>query len=421
MEYYQQKLANGVSLHMLPLDRYKTTFIGINIYCGLGHERAATGLIPHVLQKGSSAYPTARQLRSRLAELYGSQFGAGVVKRGEQQLLQLRLQLVHDSHISDGSSLLEDCLDILQGVMLDPYTESGSFKPEYVAIERKNAADKIRSLLNDKSRYAFHRCLAHLCPQRDYSHNKFGTVEAVEAVDAEHLWQKYQHVLATAPADVFVCGRYDHNRVVDGINSRFNWSRRGEKALEPAIPLPEENPRTVKEQMDISQGQLVMAMTTEINQSDNRYPALVLYNGILGAFPHSKLFQQVREKKGLAYHIGSSLDSMMGVQFISGGIDAESFDDTVEVIADQLRQMRKGEITADEMEWTRIGLRTGLLQMYDDLGEQVSLAIDGRISGRRWLIPQLIEEMERLTLSDVVEAARTMKLQVTYFLSGGEG
>ena len=134
-----------------------------------------------------------------------------------------------------------------------------------------------------------------------------------------------------------------------------------------------------------------------------------------------KRLRKVREEKGLAYHIGSSLDSMMGVQFISGGIDAESFDDTVEVIADQLRQMRKGEITADEMEWTRIGLRTGLLQMYDDLGEQVSLAIDGRISGRRWLIPQLIEEMERLTLSDVVEAARTMKLQVTYFLSGGEG
>ncbi len=421
MEYYQQKLANGTALHMLPLDHYKTTFVGINLYCGLGKERAVTGLIPYVLQKGSSTYQTARQLRSRLAELYGSQFGAGVVKRGEQQLLQLRLQLVHDSYVADGKSLLEECLDILRDVMLNPYKENGCFKPEYVAIEKKNAADKVRSLLNDKSRYAFHRCLAHLCPDRDYSNNKFGTVEEVDSVDAEQLWSKYQEILAAVPAEIFVCGSYDHNRVVDGINSRFNWTRSSEAVLDPATPLKGQNARTVHEQMDITQGQLVMAMTTDINQADSRYPALVLYNGILGAFPHSKLFQQVREKRGLAYYIGSNLDSIMGVQFVSAGIDAESFDETVQVISDQLGQMCKGEITEDELEWTRTGLRTGLLQMYDDLGEQVSLAIDGRISGRRWAIPQLLDELEKLTLNDVVEAARTMKPQVTYFLSGGEG
>lgn len=419
MDYMQQKLANEVSLHMLPMDNYKTTYVGAFLYWPLGDDVSTTALIPHILQRGTATYPTARELRARLAELYGTQFGIGVLKRGENLVLQLKIQLVNDQYIPDQISLLEEALDIFRELLLYPHTEQGMFAQRYVDGEKRNIQSRIKSLLNDKGRFAFHRCLQHLCPDRGYSKNKYGTLKQVEAVDVEELWQQYQHILGSAAADIYVCGRYDHNRVVDAVNSRLHWTRRQGGELEKIGPLEPRGHNVVHERMDINQGKLVMALASDITQSSDLYPALILYNGILGGYPHAKLFQNVREKRSLAYYIGSSLDSTMGLQFISAGIDVQSFKETTDVVAQQLEEMRQGKITEQELEWTRSSIKTGLLQMYDDLGEQVALAVDGRISGRQWSIPTLIKEIDGLGIEEVAQVARSMHLQTTYFLSNG--
>jgi len=419
MDYIQQKLSNGVSLHLLPMDNYKTTFVGVFLYWPLGDDVSPTAITPHVLQRGTVTYPTARELRARLAELYGTQFGIGVLKRGENLVVQLKIQLVNDQYIPGKPSLLEEALDILREVLLYPHTEQGQFEGRFVEGEKRNIQSRIKSLLNDKGRFAFHRCLQHLCPDRGYSQNKYGTLKQVEAVTVDSLWQQYRRLLDTAAADIYVCGRYNHNRVVDAIQDRFNWARSPGAGPEEIQPLEKKAHKVVNERMDINQGKLVMALSSDTTQHSDMYPALILYNGILGGYPHAKLFQNVREKRGLAYYIGSSLDSIMGLQFISAGIDSKSYKETTEVVAEQLEEMRQGKINSQELEWTRSSIKTGLLQMYDDLGEQVALAVDGRITGRQWTIPDLIEKIDGLGVEDVARVAKSMHLQTTYFLSSG--
>ena len=419
MEYIQQKLSNGVSLHLLPMENYKTTFVGVFLYWPMGDDVASTAMIPHILQRGTATYPTARELRARLAELYGTQFGIGVLKRGENLVVQLKIQLVNDQYLPGQTSLLEEALDILREVLLHPHTENSRFTQRFVDGEKRNIQSRIKSLRNDKGRFAFHRCLQHLCPDRGYSQNKYGTLQQVEAVNPDNLWSHYRGLLEHAAADIYICGRYDHNRVVDAVHQRFAWPRSAGSEPEQVRPLEIGEPKIIREKMDINQGKLVTALSSNITQSSDLYPALILYNGILGGYPHSKLFQNVREKRGLAYYIGSSLDSIMGLQFISAGIDAKTFDETVEVMNQQLEDMRQGIIDKQEIEWTRSSIKTGLLQMYDDLGEQVAMAVDGRITGRRWTIPSLLEAMENLTANDVADVAKRMELQTTYFLSNG--
>lgn len=419
MEYIQQKLANGVALHFLPMDNYKTTFVGVFLHWPLAEDVARTAIIPHVLQRGTVTYPTARELRARLAELYGTQFGIGVLKRGENLVLQLKIQLVNDQYIPGKTSLLEEALDILREVLLYPHTEQGRFADRFVQGEKRNIQSRINSLLNDKGRFAFHRCLQHLCPDRGYSQNKYGSLKQVEQINTDSVWQQYKHLLENAAADIYVCGRYNHNRVVDAIIQRFQWPRSQGTGPVKIRPLKRTDAKVIRERMDINQGKLVMALSGDITQSSDLYPALILYNGILGGYPHAKLFQNVREKRGLSYYIGSSLDSIMGLQFISAGIDASAFNEAVEVIGEQLEEMRQGKINEQELEWTRSSLKTGLLQMYDDLGEQVALAVDGRITGRQWSIPELLKAIDGLGIAEVAEVARNVHLQTTYFLSSG--
>ncbi len=419
MDYTQQTLANGVNLHLLPMENYKTTFVGAFLYWPLGDDAAKSAIIPHLLQRGTVTYPTSRELRARLAELYGTQFGIGIMKRGENLVLQTRIQLVNDQYLPGSTSLLEEALDIFREVLLYPYTEQGHFAQSYVQGEKRNIQSRVKSLLNDKSRFAFHRCLQHLCPDRGYSKNQYGSLKQVEAVTGENAWQQYQLLLKNAATDIYVCGRYDQEQVVEAVSSRLQWSRNSSRELDRPLPLEQLDHSVIRESMNISQGKLVMALNGRVTQHSDLYPALILYNGILGGYPHAKLFQNVREQRGLAYYIGSSLDSIMGLQFITAGIDAGSFQETTEVVTDLLEDMRQGKISKDELEWTRSSLQTGLLQMYDDLTEQVALAVDARISGRRWTIPSLIEALETVSIEDIKEVAKQMHLQTTYFLSGG--
>lgn len=419
MEYIQQKLENGASLHLLPMENYKTTFVGVFLYWPLGEDAADSAIVPHLLQRGSALYPTALELRARLAALYGTQLGIGLLKRGEYLVLQLKIQMVDDKYLPDSLPLLEEALEILGQVLLHPYTEEGRFAPQYLQGEKRNIQARIKSLLNDKGRFAFHRCLQHLCPDRGYSRNQYGTLEQVEAITVDSAWQQYQRLLENAAADIYVCGLFDEKRLVEGVKSRLAWSRQPGGEPEMPRPLAKKEHKVVHEHMDINQGKLVMALEGDVTQRSDLYPALIMYNGILGGYPHTKLFQNVREERGLAYYIGSSLDSLMGLQFISAGIDAGSFTETTEVVAHQLAEMGRGKITAEEMAWTRASLRTGLLQMYDDLDEQVALAVDARFSGRRWSIPELLEALDTVSVEQVQEVAQGMQLLTTYFLSNG--
>lgn len=420
MEYSQHKLANGSTLHLLPLANYKTTFIGVFLYWPLGDDAARTAILPHLLQRGTVSYPSARELRARLAELYGTQFGIGVLKRGENLVVQLRLQLVNEGYLPDKVSLLTETLAILREVLLYPYTEQGVFAERYVQGEKRNIQARLKSLLNDKSRFAFQRCLHHLCPERGYSRNQYGDLSQVEAISADEAWQQYERLLANAAADIYVCGRFERGQILAAIPAHFSWPRQGGHELALPRPLLRREHQVITERMDISQGKLVMALVGDITQQSDLYPALIMYNGILGGFPHAKLFQNVREQRGLAYYIGSSLDSVMGLQFIAAGIDADTFAETTAVVSQQLADLAAGRISNEELEWTRSSLRTGLLQMEDDMGEQVALAVDARLSRRRWTIPALLAALDQVGVAEVQTVARQLQLQTTYFLSGGD-
>lgn len=420
MDYLKQSLANGATLHFLPMDNYKTTFLGVFFYWPLGDDAAETAIVPHILQRGTAQYPTALELRGRLAELYGTQFGIGVLKRGETLVLQFKLQLVDRHYLPDNSSVLDEALEIFREVLLDPHTINGRFQESFFQGEKRNIESRIKSLLNDKSRFAFQRCLQHLCPERGYSKNQYGSLRQVQALTVEDAWQRYEDLLARAPVDIYVCGRYDQDTIGEKIKSHLQWSRHWEQQEQEAPrPINPGEAKVVHESMEINQGKLVMALSSDIGQQSHLYPALIMYNGILGGYPHSKLFQTVREKHNLAYYIGSSLDSIMGLQFITAGIDAGSYRTATDVISSQLAEMEKGKISPQELEWTRASLKTGLLQMYDSLGEQVALAVDARISRRRWTISELIAALAKVTAEDVQQVAGQMRLQITYFLSGG--
>src|SRR5690606_765754 len=103
--------------------------------------------------------------------------------------------------------------------------------------------------------------------------------------------------------DLYVVGDTTLQQVAELVNRHFRWRRPENKSYH----LPEVRPfrgevKRVVEQMDVGQGKLNLGLRTGILHASDAYPAALMYNGIFGSYPHSKLFINVREKASLAYY-----------------------------------------------------------------------------------------------------------------------
>ncbi|HOK70497.1 MAG TPA: insulinase family protein, partial [Bacillota bacterium] len=179
-------------------------------------------------------------------------------------------------------------------------------------------------------------------------------------------------------------------------------------------------PRQVVESMDVNQGSLVIGYWTGVNMSDPDYPAILMANGIYGGYAHSKLFQNVREGESLAYSVYSGIDQNKGVMNVWAGIAPEAMDKAVEIIEEQLDDVRSGRISDDEMDKTRRAITRDIRMMGDSPGAQIDYAIVSRINGVGEKPDELLRRIEAVSMDDIVRVASKIELDTIYFLRNEE-
>ena len=416
-------LPANINIHLLPTPKFKTVLVTVLLQQVLEKELAAqTALIPAVLERGTGKYPSFRDLKIRLEELYGAELGADVSKKGERQILSFSLEMVNDK-FAPGEKLLRQGLLILRDVISDPYLENGVFKRDYVYQEKEQLAKEIKGLINDKVSYALERCIQEMCSAERFGVYRYGSIEELERVSAEGLYEYYRSLLKENPIDIFVVGEVDPKETFDLIQETFNFPRSGEPVRFPPVEvhnIPGEV-RYHEERLPVNQGKLTLGYRTNTSYRDEDYVPLMFYNGILGGFPHSKLFQNVREKASLAYYSFSRLEKHKGIQLIGSGIEVKNYQQALEIILEQVELIRKGKITREEMENTR----RALISMYKVVGDSpynlVNFYTDGLVGEREEGIDYFIRKIEDVREDNVVEIAHRVHLDTVYFLrSQGE-
>lgn len=414
------KIAHGVNLYLYNTKKYKTISIRAFLYNKMDEDITKTALIPFVLARGTNRYPDNLTIRRQLASYYGAQMGTGVTRRGDTVLLDFKMEMVSPKFVKD-NKFVESAVDILREVIFEPRKEEGFFKQSFVKIEKENTKNKILAILNDKGRYAFERAVQFLCPNDPYRYYKYGRIEDLEKIDEKNLFEKYQEIIKDCPIDLYVVGNFEKEEIIAIMKEKFNYPRENLASINPPIKAVFNSFQEKIEEMEVNQGKLIMGLKTPITLGDKLYPALIMYNGILGAFSHSKLFKNVREKASLAYYAGSNIESLKGLLFVFAGIEPNTYDATVQIIKEQLEDMKKGDISEKEFNYTLASIESGLLETFDEVGGQIGYAVDSGIIGKSLTITKLLEELKRVTIEDVVEAAKTVELELVYFLKGKEG
>lgn len=415
---FQKSEVNNIHVHVLPTDKYKTNTVVVNIQRPLTPETVTqTALLPQVLRRGTKSYPSFKQIKEHLDDLYGATFYGNVMKRGERHILQFGLDIANERFLSDTTPLLEQGIAFLSEIIKQPAMEGNGFVSQYIQTEKQNLRQRIESLIDDKMRYAAERCIQEMCKDEPYGLFNYGDIQHLEPINGKVLYETFLEMLRTAPIDVFVVGDVDVDDVTQLVASYLTLERSDVQPISVTkVTKHVGDVRHVIDRLDVQQGKLNLGLRTQTSIADDDYVPLMVYNGVLGGFPHSKLFVNVREKESLAYYAASRLESHKGLMTIQSGIEIDNFKRALNIIEEQLDDMRAGAISDVEIEKTQIMLSNQLREMQDRPHQLIDLYYHGILSGKERSLQDFLTQIEKTRKKDLVDVAKKVTLDTVYFL-----
>ena len=367
MTKIRTRLGPEVYLTYLPAAKFKTDFLSAQFFAPLRRETAGLGaLLPAVLQRGTRRYPDMQQLSAAEDLLYGANISHSVRKRGESQLWGFVATCIDDAYTPGGERLLEPLTELVGELITAPSTENGLLRGDYVASERTNLIELIRSTVNDKRTFAAKRLLEEMCRGEAYGVSHIGEEESVGDITPSILTTYYRRQLAGSRLELYYCGRAEQGRVEEAFRRALEGLERGDIApIEPVAPhRPPAEPRVVRERMDVSQGKLGLGYSVDSTDRD----AVLVMNNLFGGTSNSKLFMNVREKLSLCYYASSAYHRSKNLITVSSGIEPANYQQAVDEIGRQLSALQRG----DWEDWEFAGAMSSLKNAYQAIFDSAS-------------------------------------------------
>ncbi|HEU4965402.1 MAG TPA: pitrilysin family protein [Bacilli bacterium] len=423
MTQFQTREQRGIYVHVLPTQKYRFNTIVATLIHEL-QEETATGLamLPYVLMRGSKQYPTPERLQLALDDLYGASLSGTVDKKGERQVVDFTMDVPNEKFLSTGEPLLQKAFGILSDIMLNPLVENDGFQQQNVEAEKEQHKKRIRAVVDDKMQYARERCVSELAAGEPYSIPRLGFQEQVDTVSGQDLYKMYQDLLRTAPMHIYVVGDVDVDEVANLIFDTFD-SKREPRSDFPEVRIEHEVQarKEVVDRLEVNQGKLNLGLWANVDYASDDYLPMVVFNGIYGAFPHSKLFLNVREKHSLAYYATSVYDSLKGSIVVLAGVEFANFDKALSIMEEQLELIKQGEISDEELSFTVKGLINGTRTGMDSPTGLINMHVNGVVAGRIRPQEETIAAIQKVTKEDVKRVAQGVQIATVYKLQNKEG
>jgi predicted Zn-dependent peptidase len=399
--------------------KMKTVLVTAAILGNLGEDVTRIALLPMILRRGTRSHPDMQAISRHLEDLYGASLSSHVHKIGEWHAVYFRMEVVNEKFLPREPGLLRKALDLFREVITSPVEVAGGFAPEPLEQEKSNLRQTIESLVDNKAAYADHRLIEEMCRGEPYSIHEQGRVADIPAIDAVSLRETHRRWIRRQPMHVYVAGDIEVRATRDLVASLCGGMDR--EGGYPLTGLPRPVPvcklREVDEHMDVNQARLAMGFRHGITYGDPAYEALLVMNGILGGFSHSKLFQNVREKANLCYGVHSWLERTKGLLLISSGIAPENHKRAQNIILEQVGALQRGDISDHELDATLLSILNANEMLEDNLGALGDVDLVWRLHGREVDLLAFRERLRRVRRDDIVHAARSLQHDTTYLLT----
>ena len=390
----QTTLPNGLIVVTEPMPHVRSVSAGIWIRTGARSESAELAGISHFIEhmvfKGTSrrsAEDIAREVDS-----VGGMVDAFTAK--EMVCFSTR---VLDEH-------LEAVFDVLADMVLDP-----QFPEDEIIRERSVILEEIR-MVEDSPEDLVHEMFSrNLWGHHPLGRPILGTMETVGRFDRGAIHPAFRRWYAPNNIVITAAGNVSHRRILDLVVPRFGDrapAHNGHAEIPPA-PIAELGSRSKREleQVHICIGVPSCSMT------DPRRYAVSVLNNLLGSGMSSRLFQNIREKQGLAYAIFSETNYYRdaGMLSIYAGTSLETAERLITSVTKELRDLKENRVTPEELRRCKANLKGGTLLSLESTGSRMSdLARQYLYFGTYTSPEERIAAMEAVTAEEIQQLAQEM-------------
>jgi len=294
-------------------------------------------------------------------------------------------------------------LDVLSDMF-----KNAHLPPEEIERERGVILEEIRMGLDQPSQHVSEMLSACLWPEHPLGRPLLGTPESVASIDKKLLAGfRGRHYL---PSDTVICasGKIEHETFVQAVKETFaKWRPRTTKA-------PRRTPQKLRpcaqffQRKETEQAHLALGWRACSRHDERRY-ALRLLNVILGENMSSRLFQEIREKRGLAYAVNSSTSHFAdtGMIGIYAGLDARQVAPAIRCITKELGKLKSRPVSRDELRRAQ-DYAAGLVWMgMESVSGQMLWAGESILGYEKiWTPEELVQKTEAVTAAQIQSAAQ---------------
>lgn len=353
----KKEIKTGITLHLINTNKFKTDLTAVFLTTKLDRENVTkNALIPMTLKSGSSSLENNEEINKELEEMYGAGFDCGVDKTGDNQVLKFYLETIDDKYLPEGETVLDKGINTLLEIVFDPKTENKAFKKDYIDTEKEKLKAIIEGKKDNKATYANLRCQEEMYKDTPFGLYKYGYIEDLEEINEKNLYEYYKKLISECKIDIFVSGDIEEEKITSIVINNENIKKIQEREAvynKKNIPFEKHTEREIVENLDVTQGNLILGLQIDEDSKKEKYVALI-YNSILGGSATSKMFQIVREKHSLAYTASSNYLRHKNSIFIRCGIEIDNYEKTLNLIKEQLEDMKKGKFTEEDIKNSKI-------------------------------------------------------------------
>lgn len=350
-------------------------------------ERGISHLIEHMLFKGTRSR-NARQLAVEMQAL-GGNFNAYTLKE----------LTCYSARILDAD--LEPALDILADML-----QNSTFRDADLRLERRIIAEEIKGFLDSPDEVAFELLSKAVLGKHPLSNPILGTYDSLSGLSRPMIRRVLRGRYSTGRALVVAAGNVKHDHLVSLIREKFRFPR-SKKYFPKAFPVNGGSRVRLKRKMGINQVHICLGWKSDANMGRRRY-VFKVFNTLFGDGMGSRLFQKLREEKGLVYNVFTFVMPYSDLRLFGTylAVHPRNAPRAMDVFRDECERILRDGVSARELENAKSESKSSLVISLENTSSRMSRLASMEIYlGRHESLDYALKQIDSVGESDVMELA----------------
>lgn len=341
-------------------------------------------LIEHMLFKGSEKYS-----QKNIADI-SDRLGGRMNAFTSREITQYYIKSIDEK--------LPESFDLLSDIVFSSEFDKGEFKKEVEVIKQE-----IKESADNPDACTFEMFYKDVFGNRGVGLPIAGTIESVSEFTRNRVYKYYKDLYHPSNVILSCIGNIEHAQIVSLAEQQFSGISKKDGILKEKREINFRTGMLPHPKKDLQQLYSIIGFRSIPIVNPDRFKYMIL-NDILGSGMSSRLFQKIREEKGLAYTISSFIDSYkdFGIHIIYAVTDAKKKEDYLEAVQEEFQLLKDSGITDDELNKSKDHIKTSLILSLESNVSRMRFNINGELYFEKpKKIDEIINEINIVTIEDI--------------------